>query len=398
MNTRGLVVSGIGPGKTGTGRFVRCLEEQNRNEKLGFEFLCGPSFDSKSSLGLLKSGQVFEAFRTGLGDRLSRWRFLQALSSNEMLKYEHLLLIHPQSIGFENCLRILKAREHSHLYLTDGFYFCVRSYNFIEGSNEACLACLGGSFEQAFQNECTPFPNPDPKSFDFVVELKKLAEERKVSLLVQSESQRELARRHFGKEAIIEHVGLWAADWDFDQKPTEQEGFDIIFHGAPVDAKGFSWTLELSQQLPQYSFLFPFEAPNGLSLPNARFQSMSWETGLHEELQKSKMILVPSLWSAPIEGALVKSLFLRKPVGVVKQASAYSKEIPEEILLKLPQDTAKAAEVLKTHLDSKWSPDPDALSAWIKSFESENRGLFWSIVETMKAPQQIESLSDAGSL
>ena len=89
--------------------------------------------------------------------------------------------------------------------------------------------------------------------------------------------------------------------------------FDIVFHGAAIAPKGIFFLLKLAELMPDYSFLVPdsysnvyrvtkLEAPNNVS-----FVQMSWESGLRQAVSSARLVINPSMWSAPIEGALVKS-------------------------------------------------------------------------------------------
>ena len=102
---------------------------------------------------------------------------------------------------------------------------------------------------------------------------------------------------------------------------------------------------------------------------------MTWESGLETAVSEATTTLVPSLWSAPIEGAFVKSLMSGKAVGVVDNASGYASEVPPNLILVLPQNIDQAAEDLKQALVAQWRPDPEQLYEWTRSFADTNHRL-----------------------
>jgi hypothetical protein len=61
----------------------------------------------------------------------------------------------------------------------------------------------------------------------------------------------------------------------------------------------------------------------------------TWETGLKEKIINSKIVLNPSLWSSPVEGALLKSIKYNGCVSVANILSSFINEIPDDICLKL---------------------------------------------------------------
>ena len=90
--------------------------------------------------------------------------------------------------------------------------------------------------------------------------------------------------------------------------------FDVVYHGSSNAAKGLYFVLELACLTPELTFLIPDSASNVLHMtsnsppPNVSFIEMTWETGLRESVSLARLVLNPSMWSAPIEGALIVHL------------------------------------------------------------------------------------------
>jgi hypothetical protein len=87
---------------------------------------------------------------------------------------------------------------------------------------------------------------------------------------------------------------------------------------------------------------------------------------------------VPSLWTAPIEGALVKSIAHAPATAVVSAPYAFGEELPDGLVLRLPADVGEAASVLRR--DRSWSVDTDLRASWVRSFKMANSNLLERIL------------------
>jgi hypothetical protein len=210
-----------------------------------------------------------------------------------------------------------------------------------------------------------------------------------VKLLAQSKSHSLLAERHFGVSVPV--VGLWANGWDeclnVEVDPNPSYRWDVVFHGWHVPAKGADWLLEVARHCPDLKFLMPFACNPDLaaSLPNCTFRQMTWENGLRDEIKAARITAVPSLWSASIEGALLKSIACAPAVSVLQNDTAYSSELPSELLLRMPKDAASAAERLRWAVSSGWQPDPHLRKYWLEQFVSFNRSMYERLIGIISA-------------
>jgi hypothetical protein len=100
---------------------------------------------------------------------------------------------------------------------------------------------------------------------------------------------------------------------------------------------------------------------------------MTWYTGLKESAMNARIVLVPSLWSAPIESALVKSIMLLRAVCVVDVDTAFSSEIDNKIIIKLSNNIDESSLQLRKAYNEKWKPNDDDLNIWIQK-HLENNG------------------------
>lgn len=365
------IVSGIPPGPSGTGRFMTYLARS------GFQIVSGDQLEV-SPRSFLKEGRLLSAAKVVTRYFWRQMNLSLFLASSARRNDLDLIVMHPQSLGMQRTIELLDAREHTWLYLLDSSFFCIRSYNFRAGESGPCLACLGNAAAGIARFGCKTWPTRESFAPEYVKRLRNLARAGKVTLYAQNPTQAKLATEHFG--VPVEPFGLWTRDWDdcFEAAPraAATSDFDVVLHGAQVEAKGAHWLIRVAELCPDVRFLMPFPLPIGVSAPpNCVFRPMSWETGLREAVEAAPVTAVPSLWSASIEGALVKSLVLANAVAVRENASAYAADLPDGLALVLPMDVETAARVLSNAVASGWKPDPRLKADWIARFRAENSAM-----------------------
>jgi glycosyltransferase involved in cell wall biosynthesis len=367
------------------------LEAENREQNLGVQMIYAGNKSAAADAWRRKKMIAFTLAAIVHFARQFSFRFKLATGYFSRLQAP-LLIFHPQEIGSKRVRHLIETRKATTaLYLLDSSYFCVRSYNFIPGENDACLRCVGGHFENAQKMKCRPFPISNPEYFSFPPYLREKVRSGKLRVFSQSRVQANLALKHFGGSTDGRLVGMWTVDLEeMNQEwpePPKDKGFDVVFHGTFQPAKGFDWTLQIAALLPELTFLFPGPRPESAHLPiskNCEFIPMTWESGLRDEVRRSRITLVPSLWSAPIEGALVKSVIEAPAVGVADVPTSFSSEFPDSIVVRLPNDPVEAAAALKNALESSWKPDPQALRVWRAEW-NKNRPVTRRILENLNA-------------
>ncbi len=356
-----LVLTGIPANQTGTGRFVRhILREVRGSGRRDVRLLCSP-----------------------VGARASRDAIDAAVAA------EGLLLLHPQFLGFQATIEIVERRaaagRKSDLYLLDCSFFCVKSYNTLPGVPRPCLRCLGTDGDPARGQDCTPDPIVEEAAFAYVAAFRRLVAAGHLRLHAQNALQGALARHHAGADADVTVDGLWCDDWNDSliepgadavvAPPVDPAAVDVVFHGFASAAKGATWIWMLAQACPELTFFLPI-SPSATPKPvppNVLLADLRWETGLRALVRGARLTMAPSLWSAPIEGSVVKSLLEAPAVAVVENDSAFAAELPDEIVLRLPVDIPQAAERLRAALKEDWRPDDDLRRMWVASFEARNR-------------------------
>lgn len=405
-----LLVSGLGPGSSGVGQVIAQLVEEAHDcvpHVLEFRY---PGTSGESAARRLFNQYSFlrpiRQFVRRIRHVWSAWR-REGVTGNAV-SIDRLILVHPQTLGLEWCERVLGERSgNTWLYLMDSSFFCVRSYNYVPGEDTACLRCIGGGFESARELGCESFPVKASNELRFRERLLQWVQEQRVGLLVQSESHALLARKHFGEHALISVVGLWCADWDLSvgsemSSAGGSRPHDVVFHGVNHPAKGSHFAFEVARRLSHRTFLFPFaklDAPSEFaSLRNCSFVPMRWESGLKQAVESAPVTLVPSLWSAPVEGALIKSLIHGQVVAIANERSGFAAyECGGLCELLDTGDLGIASSQLDTaiqkSIDLK-SGYPQERERWLEAFRDRNTPL---IENVLGAVAEHEALVGRGS-
>ena len=391
---RVVIVSGIPAGPGGTGRLVGHLATSAKEKGFPLTLVAKPEqLPLWRLVSLWRQKQRWVAIGRLISYAKRYVSFvIQIAYVIFMDRRTGLVLLHPQNLGFRLALALIARRRGTAiLYLLDSSFFCIASYNYVRGEAQPCLRCLGGRFDAIADMDCKPFPRAESIAVDYVKALKRYVAAGKLQLLAQTRVQAELAQRHFDLLEAPRVVGLWTEDWNelFDRGAEMDEScvnsnptWDFVFHGYPVGAKGAHWLVDVARHCESMTFLFPFPKPVGFEAPsNCDFRGMSWETGLREAMRSAWCTAVPSLWSAPLEGSLVKSLAVAARVAVVENDTSFSGEIPDELVIRLPRDPKSAATVIRDARAREWTPDPRRKLEWLRAFAGRRSEFFESLIQ-----------------
>jgi hypothetical protein len=354
MTTRKFLVSGISPQhQGGTGRLLRVLKEYASSQS--YVFISRRI--SKSLRLLIKNKQlflfIFELVLRVAGDTYFWFRVRR-------IKESEIILIQPQTIGFNLFFKLIKQNKVIKFYVVDNSFFCIRSYNYIKGEGKECLKCLDGL------HNCDPrcvssFKISRTASLKALTKLK--AEfAAKIKFFAQNEGQASLLKAFFGDTIHCKVIGMGAVSLTSKQLEEQPEQFKtktplyrIIFHAPLLEVKGFLFINSLAPLLINCEIVIPnsksnvvHEFPDHIFAPNLKFIPMTWEMGLKEEVQAADLVICPSLWSAPIEGALIKSLYWGRAVAVFFALYSFSNEISNNAIIRLTSDLDQSAlDILK---------------------------------------------------
>lgn len=386
-----LVLSGIEAGDSGTGRLVQYLERRLLSSGLSGEVFSRPEV-LFTTYGRLRRGELRQAL-TGVARFRCDWaRFRHGWTLARNHSSVPLLLLHPQSLGFEATLDLIEARRvPATLFLLDSSFFCVSSYNYVRGEHAPCIRCVGGNFDAARALHCRAVPRLRRFDVRTIERMRGVVRSGKVRLLAQTQVQADLAQRHFGFDRAPEVVGLWTEE--FEALPdiivaSEAAGqmsapskYDVVFHGHHVPAKGTDWLLAVARSSPKLRFLFPFTRRPWLDAPsNCHFVPMLWRSGLEEAVRTSFITTVPSMWSAPIEGALIKSLAVAPRVAVAENSTSFAATLPAGSVLVLPAEPKEAGAALERAFHANWKPDAGVIERWLRDFRAGRERFFERLV------------------
>ncbi len=345
-----LVLSGIPLGEGGgTARFLRRLQSEYE-----------ASSSIEASMDFRSHVNPFRKVKRRLLGRVDQYVPVAARVPSAYRSVENLILFHPQGLGYRFATKLLRSREHSWHFILDSSFFCLRSYNYIKGESSACMRCLEKE-ESVVEMGCKHFPYIQGGYQQYRDALKESG--RQISYFVQSEIVEQLLRQVVGAEPRIEVVGMAAdypaeAELELVPQPTEKQ---IVFHSHPLNPKGCEWTIQLAKRLPKWKFLFPFAKGAVSSLSpsdNCEFRPMTWENGLKDAVESSSGVLCPSLWSAPVEGAFVKSILHGHTVGYVDIPSAATSRFSSDTAcVAMDSNLDKAAAQLEAGLGMEVTPE-----------------------------------------
>lgn len=396
------IICGFPPSDGGVGRLMRYLVKQNHEN---FCIIYPTVFYPKIGLRtLLKRKLYLQFLKQFLKDRYSK--IVNKLIFNmriRRLKSKNIILIHPQTIGLKNVIKLIK-NNNFFLYIMDCSFFCVKSYNHIEESFNPCLLCLGGNYEFVKKNKCKPFPVKYRLNENINFLNKLMALSKDIKFIVQTSSHAELVKRHFGNEVKVYNVGVFSDDFmdtinkHRNIKETNSKFYvDFVYHGAAIEAKGLLYVINIASKLKQHSFLIP--APYDLckkilgnkleekDAKNILFEGIRWESGLKEYVISSKVILCPSLWSAPIEAALIKSFIFNGVVASVPSKYSFVSDLPKNIYCKLNNsDLNETINVLMELIDNNKlkSNLRRESQKWVNAYLNENKSMVKKLKMVLK--------------
>jgi hypothetical protein len=349
-----VLISGIGQSAGGVGRLMRRLEPVARAR--GYRILSRrmipllPLIRDKKYITLF-----YELFLKSLSWFVFKFETL-------FVRGDSVLILHPQSIGYKTFMRLVKTNT-VYFYVMDNSFFCMMSYNYDKLNSSECLRCISNPRNSL--PECYSWPPLIRKkvAINYLEEL--MLYSTSIVFLAQTHSQAKLLEQHFGDKIDCRVVGmepgdLSLADFQRINLADPARDYDLVYHGSIHPAKGIIYFLQISLLLPKLKIFIPMSLKAASSifsdckrLDNVIFKDCTWETGLEDAVRKAKLVVNPSLWSAPIEGAFLKSLAYNGNVAVVRSKFGFSSENTfKDIVLKLPEDPASAARMLEAYIDN----------------------------------------------
>ena len=247
------------------------------------------------------------------------------------------VIFHPQTIGLSLMREIIDARPLTWMYVLDSSTFCVRSYNCLPAESAPCLRCVGNDRSASKLNGCSDWFHSGLIQ-DY---LPGWVRSGRLKLIAQCESHAKVLKSHFGEETPVVIVPLSVPDINppkMDVVRPQRKRPLAVYHGASIHAKGIMHVISLAILMPDWDFLVPASTREmkyhlgkmGALPPNLTLRQMNWPSGLFEQVQMADIVLCPSSWSAPVEGAVLKSLAHNGLVGLYVHETAFAAELPAD--------------------------------------------------------------------
>ena len=281
-------------------------------------------------------------------------------------KIKSLVLYHPQTVSYKLSNRLIKNSKKTFYYILDASIFCIKSYNHREGKE--CEKCI---------SNIDPFPDcnffPRKNIYNEYKNHHKVIKNKlnNIEFITQTVGYNKILEKIFGPK-----VNFRIEKMRFSQLkniiPYEKDRlYDFVFHGNFLPAKGSKYVISLSKQMKNKIFFIPSRGQNN---NNLIFQDVNWTNGLLEAIMYSKIVLCPSFWSAPLEGSIIKTMLLKRPVAIyINNYSASNTLIPKNCFIPLNGDITNDVKTLFEYLDNTSLLNNLIISAynWAKNYINE---------------------------
>jgi glycosyltransferase involved in cell wall biosynthesis len=352
MNKKIIIYSGIQPGRKGAGNFVSFFINKFHKHNIKFNLVFYKTPNGGFLVKIAKKLGIIKILRS-LYFLIVRKSFFQKKNIGSTV-----IIFHPQSIGLKITANLI-LNNKVYFYVLDSFFFCKKSYNYIEGNN-GCLKCITNP-QASIENNC---------DFLLSIESDKDYEDLQqvissnldsICFLTQNNNHSLLLKKKFGEKIDVIELGM-LIDLNEESLPNHKNRdleYDFVFHNTNFEAKGILYFIEVAKRMPRYRFLIPYSKSDIHNkkheinyIDNLDFISMTWKTGLKEAVRKCKIVINPSLWSSPVEGALLKSIKNNGCVAIVPVDYSFQKEILSDTVIHLESNISESVKILNHVIQS----------------------------------------------
>ncbi len=252
----------------------------------------------------------------------------------KFIKIENLVIFHQQSIGYDLVSRFIFKSKNIKLFILDTNFFCKKSYN--EYNNNPCFSCYS-SFNP--YNDCYHHPNSKATDKDYLKFLKSLSDNIKnIEFIVQTEGYKKLIKEKFNNYKIeikkMYHEKLISENFSYKDEINNFK-YDFFYHAHITPPKGINYYYELANQMPEKNFFLPSNFDYKKISKNISYKKINWSKEFIDIMKTSKIIICPSVWTYPVESAVIKSLLLKKGVAIISNHHSFSDTIPRNCIIKL---------------------------------------------------------------
>lgn len=191
-------------------------------------------------------------------------------------------------------------------------FFCHQMYAYMD--RKACSACIDKGYIQSIKNHCTRIRNLN--SIINRILIQKTAQHASLFLSSNYFMDQILFKYCVRKDKIVRFpIPYKIQDLGDDNK---DEGDYFIFYGQVKDFKGIDILINVFKRLDEVklkiypsSFYNPkIEISSNILIVN----NVSWDNGLNNAIQKSKAVIIPTLWPTTTEYTLYEAMNYRKAI------------------------------------------------------------------------------------
>lgn len=266
------------------------------------------------------------------------------------IKIEKIAIFHQQSIGYDLTSRLLAKSSNIIFFILDTNFFCKKSYN--EYQDKVCNNCFD-KFKP--YNDCYhhPYISTDKEYQGFLYSLKQ--NQKKITFITQTDGYSNIVKKKFPYSNIenkkMHHEKLkkikFISHLDFEYE------YDFFYHAHLTPPKGINYFIQLSITLDKKNFFLPSHLRYLNLKKNMIIKKMYWGNEFIEKMKKSRIILCPSIWTYPVESAVLKSLLLKKAVAIIKSPNSFSENIPDDAIIKLSGNIQTDRDILLDIINNK---------------------------------------------
>ena len=298
----------------------------------------------------------------------------------------NLYLFHPQSISYEFVNRMTDLKIIKGIYLLDNSYFCFASYNWLQTQPlKACMMCIQNKnnfltygCKDIFRNEINQYKIFRENLYNGFLG----------KIFVQNYSHKKIfSLVSNGKGSIIAGMLPQSLFNNKNDMPCDKEEFYfkifnklkkkykfiVVCHMSFSGAKGYFLIEEVSRYLKDICFILPFKKPLKIveekKQKNLIYIPCSWESGLKNLCIEADMVIVPSIWTIQVEGALLKSCLVAKRLVSISDSIIDKRDYLKGIYY---VSTSDGIEQLAKKISNilELLPNQDILSSSLKKYVS----------------------------
>ncbi len=303
---------------------------------------------------------------------------------------QNLCIFHMQSVGCKYTTKMLNTGKIAGIFLVDNFYFCTKAYNWRQKNPlNACIECLD-KLKLELSRECMENQIKKENHNEYIHLNNLLRNNFYGKVFTQNEMQYSMARLFFKNAKIIKtgmiSYTLQTSNTKKEKVRKEVESLEmlikdkhkyiVVIHAHGIGPKGKYAVIEMAKKALSIGFVMPYEINNVEYSPNCYGVECKWNTGLKKLCLSADIILIPSVWSVPIEGSLLKSMMYgRRVIALSNTYDNYKKDFEsldyidlkskdlEQGLIRIASNSDRKKELLKelTNKMKEWETNLDEM-------------------------------------